>query len=632
MISHKTSSVLFFAATCFLFTQGTVQSADWVTGLDPNANIVETISVEEARGEAKVMIQSAQPLKYKDIRQTEANQISIYFSDPVYCQRGPIEKLKGKMVSEIRYGYPDTPKTGQEKAKRLEYILIKLTQTVAYTVTQKDWILAIDITPRSVWKRNLVSPEKTKDLVDIPKKKPETLAVLPANPSLDDFLNIGLSNYGPLKIAREELKLSKIKLWEARRTLLPSVTGKYELSNGTMLQDPNKPDDDSDFRRKEIGVQGGQPIFQSGRLYYSLRQASSQRTASEHNVEKARQEIIFEVKKAYYNLIKTQNSLKARRDLMTRCEKIIQLIRKKKALELVTEVDLMAAESNYSQISYRTLSDDKDHEIARLKMMALLNIDTPLPDEVAEPIEALDARSLPDIPVPVNMLLEQAYRHRPDWLATEFTAMFHEYGEKATKAEGRLRIDASGFVGKSGGAFQNQELQLRSSWNVGVQAKMSFMGNSLSGSGTSEKTSPDLGETSRTKTSARTANVGLLDGLTYLASRKQAYIGKEKARMEQEQTRRNVEVEVKEAFFNYEKARLQLMSAQKEYDYRKKDLEITRQKDRMNLAEPLQVLQSESSFTEAVSNFEEAVAFYRVSLATIEKSIGIPIETIFQNR
>ncbi len=96
--------------------------------------------------------------------------------------------------------------------------------------------------------------------------------------------------------------------------------------------------------------------------------------------------------------------------------------------------------------------------------------------------------------------------------------------------------------------------------------------------------------------------------------------------------RRNVEVEVREAYYNFEKAKLQLKGAQQELDYREKQAGIARQKERMNLIEPTESLSAESSYTEALISHEDAVAFYHVSLASLEKAVGLPLDSLLEVR
>jgi outer membrane protein TolC len=109
-------------------------------------------------------------------------------------------------------------------------------------------------------------------------------------------------------------------------------------------------------------------------------------------------------------------------------------------------------------------------------------------------------------------------------------------------------------------------------------------------------------------------------------------VDKERAAMTYEETRRQVESDVREACYSVEKAAIQLKGAQLEQEYRNKDVIIARQKERLNLIEPAQRLQAEATCAEAQNALEEAVAFYKVAMASLEKAVGVPLDSIVRAR
>jgi len=48
----------------------------------------------------------------------------------------------------------------------------------------------------------------------------------------------------------------------------------------------------------------------------------------------------------------------------------------------------------------------------------------------------------------------------------------------------------------------------------------------------------------------------------------------------------------------------------------------------MNLVEPKDTLAAENAFGEAVANYEEALSFYQISLAGLERAVGVPLASI----
>jgi outer membrane protein TolC len=218
--------------------------------------------------------------------------------------------------------------------------------------------------------------------------------------------------------------------------------------------------------------------------------------------------------------------------------------------------------------------------------------------------------------------------HRPELLISEYTAAAQHFAARSALAKKLLMVDGTFFSGRAGGAFEDQPLQMRYSWNAGIQGSLYFGGSTVKGARTREHTVPDFGETTATNIAANTASVGFLDALRTGSEYLQAKIERQKAFNDRNQARRNVEIDVREAYYNIQKGKIQIKGAEAELDYREKELDIARQKERMNLIEPAQSLAAESSYGDAVANHEEALSFYQVSLAGLERAVGMPLESI----
>jgi len=580
---------------------------------DKNKNYIESLLVEEKDRYTNITIQSSSPLNYDIFQEKSPPQIYLKITDKnTYCNKDPIELIDTGVVQDIKYEY--SKKGRDEEWKRLEYILIKLNSPAVFTDSQRDWILLV-----SLKGTNETVPATATDYDSNPSYSAGYLGSigLPDNPKLNDFIDVALTYNRELKVAKKDYKLSKLRFHESWRNLLPSVTGKIEKTEGTTKDDDNF---EEDFTREERGVQLAMPLFQSGKHIYTLKQAMQQKQISKAKIEKTRYDIIFEVTKAYHNFIKSIRTLNAREDLYDRAKKILDTSEKARKLRVITKVEHLNVASQYNQILYKYKASKKDLEIAKLRLLALLNIEGPLPNITPPPKE--DTSSFPKIQDGLEPLISQAYVSQPEIKIAEATLKFHKYGRKIAYSDGKFRIEGTGFLGESGGAYEGETLKFEDSWNVNVKASTYFWGNTFSGTHSSDKTSPQLGESSRTKSKISIYTVGLLDAIPSYSNRRQADISYEKALGEVEQARKNVEIGVKEAYFNYEKARMQLESAEQEIEFRKKQRNIAYEKSRLRMAEKSEVLQASSSYTEALTSYEEAVAFYKISIVALEKAVG----------
>ena len=273
------------------------------------------------------------------------------------------------------------------------------------------------------------------------------------------------------------------------------------------------------------------------------------------------------------------------------------------------------------------ISEEKDLEIAKLSLLSSLNVET-LPQSTGVQIDGLLLK-LPQTEFNSSDLVNKAIANRPDLKIANLARLSREYAQKVARAENLLELDASGFIGQSGAAFSSEELNMKDSFNVGIQATLYFSGSSLAPLFSKEKTAPDLGSTSRTETDAQSVELGVLDSLSNANDYLEAKIEAQKAIVEFNQTKKDMIQEVKEALFNYQKGLIQLTAAEREISYRKKELAIADAKNSHQDIEPTQYLSAMISETESEINYKEAIVFTAVSLISLEKAIGANLSNNF---
>ncbi|GAG12919.1 unnamed protein product, partial [marine sediment metagenome] len=98
--------------------------------------------------------------------------------------------------------------------------------------------------------------------------------------SLRDCIGIAEESSLPLQVAREQINLSKIKVWEARRGFLPSLTLSWAETKGIQS--------DGKTESVEYGIEGKQPAFRSGELMYTLAQSKANLNITEENYDKVK--------------------------------------------------------------------------------------------------------------------------------------------------------------------------------------------------------------------------------------------------------------------------------------------------------------------------------------------------------
>ena len=584
---------------------------------------VETVSVDDVGNRLLVLIQTARPVESFVFERKDPPSLFVQFlSSNVVASGAPIQVVGTDPLLEIRYGYRDFQDAAQANVKGgenfpLDYIELRLKRPVFYHVQQEGWVLVIGL-------------DRTTAKVEVPDldfrfdvAKYEGAANVAANPRAEDFVKTAQANSRLLAVARDEADLAKYRVLEARRALYPAVTAKLSSTRGKEVNP--FPSDDfegfeaTSFKRDEYGFQITQPIWQSGRLYGAYRQARLNRLMALENLRKQAQDLTYEVKKAYFTLLKSQAIVRVRRQLVAQGEVIKNLADQKLKLNLTSKAESLNVAAQADQASYQLTGDEQDLTLARLVLISLLN----QAEQVADPVPG--SLSFARLSFNVESIINWAQEHRPDVRIARLNAELARYNMKAAEADQSMKLDASGFIGKAGAAFSEDDYELRDSWNVGLRVSRAFWGNTLRGSFSKEKTAPDLGQSFITESQQNSVEVGLFDSMPGRSNARQAELQYERAKAELVEAGRKAEYEVRETYYNLEKSARQLEAVREDLKFRLKDLEITREKVKLGLAELSQLMAAEVAFAQAAVTEQDALSAYNIALAEMDRVAGAEV-------
>ncbi len=429
--------------------------------------------------------------------------------------------------------------------------------------------------------------------------------------SAEDCINLAMKNYIPLRIAREQEALAKLRLHEARRAFYPQFLGEWKETHGRTVTEP--------YKGRSYGFQANQPLFTGGKLTATLRKEQLGELIAQGNLEKIKQEVIFNVKKSYYELILARNTV----DLMSRLKaaqtKLLSEEEKEFKIESATPADYLNAQATYNNVCYQ-LAYAK-----RAQAMAQMSLEKAMFTENVK-LKNLSYRIMRR---KMNTTLEQcvdlAFQNRPELKIVDYTIRAAKYGEKIIKSEDFPNISLVGSYGKSGEAFSVRNLRLASQWSLMGEVKWFLGGNTLQTSLQKEKISPFKVTSTDTTTETNTFDTkfSFWDNLAHFSKLKEAEITRDQARRDQAEMRNKIKQETEDAYYSYKRFDSQLSLAVNEIGYRRKQLEIVKTKKLMNEASTADVMQAELQLAQANANMQQALAGINMSIASMNKAIGI---------
>ncbi len=461
----------------------------------------------------------------------------------------------------------------------------------------------------------------TKD-IGLVKQMGEVKSSHPGVYALKDCVDIAVKNHLPLQIAKKSVKLAEMRLFEARRNLLPSASVDYQeyhgRVNGLMY-----------VGRKQV-IEGKQPIFHGGELFYTMKQAEVNLAVTKSDYDRVRNELVLQVKKAYYALVKSKSNLKMQQDLYAEISKTVEMVNKEAEAGLVSRIETMNVASQAGQAKYQIASAEGDFDVAELMLKQAMNID---PKEKVDVKEGLEFKK---VTVDYEKALSIAMVNRPEMKVNSMMISYYNYGKGIAKAKLWPQVDLLGSWGlaKEEYATEDQvgarsqlngdpDRKLEQQWYAGLKVGMPFWGSSGEYSYTKEQWVPVVSAYQGTEATTMDFKFKLLDRLDTLSEPHLADIDLDKAKQELIKIRNSVTLEVKEGCFGYEKALIQAATAENKIKYQTSELELIKLKRGLDEAQDSNVIESMIRLAQEKFGLLQALADCHVSLASLNKAIGI---------
>lgn len=427
---------------------------------------------------------------------------------------------------------------------------------------------------------------------------------------LNSCIDIAIANNRQLRVAREEFKHARMKLFESQRGLFANLKLKGTATKGIASG--------LGFRERRYGVEFEQPLYYSGRLWNTYKQARLNCDVASKKMDKIRIDTVQKVTEAFNNLQKMYSNYRQHYTLLKRCGHIRKLSEYLYKKQLITELELLNVQSQHSQVIYQIESSKKDVKIARLKFQKELSL--PYDDEL---VVVKPEFSFYYVDIDLQNALELAYANRADLQINRLLVKVNKLGESIAKAKENFNVTATGFMGESGSAYQTEPLKYKYDYTFGLQVKKNFWGNIGDISHTKNRTAPKLGQDTRTSSNAYDFSLGILDGLGGLSEIQKAHIEYLKSIDDKMTIEQSVELEVKEAYYNYKKALIQLGNSTQKIKIKYKELNVARLQTAYHETPESKLLESYVKFSEEFIQYNDTLNNYFNALNNLNKAIGI---------
>ncbi len=603
---------LFSGAVCLVFQSvlGSPIQADEAVQL-------EAVQVSKTQTGSRIVLQVTHPISL----------ITYTLQNPDRLIVDPAETALETTISPSQQFASSGPITAMRLVMDrgfVDYLEFTVSEPVQATFYQVAPLVTIEVTPVassvpvSMAPPKMVSPSLPKrEQPKVPAvTMPVRLAPAPPPPPVEsgpmtpqEAVDKALAVYEPARIALEESELAMLKVKEARRNLFPgaSLRGSYTLGKAS-----------AEFREQRAGLQVEHPLYDAGRLRDAYKQTLVNLQISQKRYEKVRADFAFEVAQAYFELLAAQQSVGSRDRLLRIAQEIFQSTQRRFDAGLVTRMELLNVQSQFSQARFQVEGARNDVAVAELKFRHRMNWDEMLPMTLPDRFPPAPSRV-----VELADALRTAAWQRPDIQLNTLLVEFHKYEERLAQKKSSWKLDLTGFAGESSGAFKTEPLQANPDYSIALKMSKIWGGSTASVTGTKTETSPQVGQTSVTKSNSLQTEIGVLNALSGATEVEQAHIGRMKAQQDLTETRQTTSQEVHEAYYAYQKAALTLQHAQQKEQFRLEQVKILRAQAELNEILPSQLLEAELQLSDDQVAQLQAQSSYHTALARLNKAIGM---------
>jgi outer membrane protein TolC len=410
--------------------------------------------------------------------------------------------------------------------------------------------------------------------------------------SLEKSITLALSQ-NPYHLATEErLEAARAQLRESVAGFLPSLNseGLHTLTEKLFILEfpsfiPGEPPQRIPFdftRDYQFALNFSLPLFTSGRLRSGYRQAKYNFRSTEEAVRQSKHITVFNAKKAFYGYLLTKDFVQVAEEAVDVAEKHLKNVQSLYKVGMASKFDLLRSEVQLANLKPQLIRARNNLKIAELSLKTLLGVDLSQPIEIDgyltyEPFE-------PDLEESVS----EAMLKRPEIGQLRYQKQMAGQGLKLARASNLPSLALSATYN-----FWADQLNFRKdTWQSFYSVNLVFTIPLFNGFATSARVAQSKAMIKELDFTQK----GLID---------------------------TIEFEVRQAILRLEEAKESLLSQEKNVEQAQESLRIAELNFSEGLATTLDISSAQAALSQAKTNYSQALYDYVVSLAELDKAMGV---------
>jgi outer membrane protein TolC len=410
--------------------------------------------------------------------------------------------------------------------------------------------------------------------------------------TLEESIRLALSQNPFYLASKEKVEGANSLVREAASRFFPSLNaqGTYIMDEKLFVLEfpsfiPGQPPQrvSIDFTKNyQLNLAFSLPLFSGGRLISGYKQAQYNLLSTKETVRQSKQETVFNVKSAFYGYLLAKKFVEVTEEAVGLAEKHFTNVKNLYEVGMASKFDLLRSEVQVANLRPQLIRARNSLNVAELSLKTLLGLD------LSQAVEIKGELTYEPFEANVNEVVTRALLLRPEISQLEYQRQMAGEMLKIARAADLPTLAIGGNY-----SFWSNYL------NIKEKNWQSFYTFSL------------------------VLTVPLFNGFVTSAKIAQSKATIKEIEFSQKGLAEMIKFEVKQAILNLNQAKESLLSQEKNVEQAQESVRIAELNFSEGLATTLDVSSAQVALTQAKTNYSQALFDYSLSLAQLERAMGI---------
>jgi outer membrane protein TolC len=405
--------------------------------------------------------------------------------------------------------------------------------------------------------------------------------------TLQQCIQLAIENSTDMRNARIDTVIQDLRVKNVRARYYPDIflNGRYHFSDQI----------DFGFEREnyDLGVTGRYTLWDNGQREANFSQTKESRNATTSRNEQTKQNLIFQVTQAYYNVLKAQELVKVDWEILARSRENTDRVRAFVEVGSQIEADIATALVREANDEFSLLNDQNALEIAMASLPRLMGLDSGTLVTVTEDSSYQLYRQKGQIEViemSIEETIQRAFETRPEFKELQARIKQREWDLTLIKLERWPQLNAtySYNINLDDYLYKRENFTNFRSWDV-----------------------------------TTTLSFPIFDGGVTKRRVQEAELTLEQAREDASDLERSIALEVRQAYLNRKRAETAVQISNTQVRNAELSLKVIRGRFEQELSILLELLNAQTEFAQALTNQVRAFYDYKIAQAALQRGMGV---------